>query len=639
MENLPETEDFASGYFPMDGDCFPRNTTWSPTTSPPYCSPRSSPPLAAFPRALGALALVASNVAFWVHGQGTGLTLLLAVMWFKAAQLRFNEARRILRQRSKVRDAASLDHAAGAIHPDNQRSHDAQQHAQQQAPWHAQRRGVLPKVSVVLAVKGSAGDAGMSNWRSQVRNLYGGATEYIFCVESARDPACRAVKALQRELRGTAEIRLVVAGLASRCSQQIHNQLAGAKRASADSKYLLFLDDDIQCHPGTLGLLVSNMEANPNALVCTGYSFDIPQTRDLSLAAYAAMAYRVPIQLAMASGGKQIPVWGGCMMIRLDDLRADRYGMATALSAHGYSNDLILSAVAASNGRDVVCPAAAIFPGRLAGRWTFRRYWNYVRRQTYALTTFRSPVALALNSLGFALYGYGAFCLVASLLPSALQVSLALVSLARGGAVFSPWNPDWSRNPGIISPTSLTDVSSASSGASNGVVSAAMGFVLANASLLTSLVYCAAFILSTLAVICLFRATIALCNLLSPEKPPIRAGDISLALGVAGMLLNLAVVPVVSVYTLLQPAITWAGITYVRRRGLIVHVRHPRKERQQGQQQGGDGEEWEGKGAGGMEEAEGEEEDPEEEEHQQCLPPLAASPVSSCKPAGLVAQD
>ncbi|CAI7840045.1 unnamed protein product [Closterium sp. NIES-53] len=601
--------------------------------------------------AFDALVLFVSNAAFWVQLQGTGLLLLLAVLWFKASQLRLNEARRIIRERRTiairdVANVAALDVASGSSDPGNlsQDAHHAQQQQQQQQQ---QEQHELPKVTVVLAVKGCAGDAGMSNWRSHVQTLYGGPSEFIFCVETAHDPACRAVKALQREMCGLAQIRLVVAGLATRCSQQIHNQLAVAMRAGADSKYLLFLDDDIQTHPDTLTLLVTAMEENPNALVCTGYSFDFPgpdpQTRR-NLAAYAAMVYRVPVQLAMASGGKQLPVWGGCMMIRLDDLRADRYGMLTALSARGYSNDLTLSAIAASNGRDVVCPAAAIFPGILSGSWTFQRYWNYVRRQTFALTTFCSPVALALNACALLLYGYGSFCLLVPLLPSALRVARFLSSVARGEPA---WNlpstgPDWDPYPS--SPSSLISsfILSSLSGVSSFKSSAAIALILVNASLFLALLYLSLLALATLAVIRLFHTTFSLCNLLSPEKPPIRLGSLSLMLGVAGMLVNLAVVPIVSVYTLLQPAITWAGITYVRHWGLIVEVRHPQhpqvgQQQQQQQQQHrqlrdggvtGEREEMEGTMEVEMKEEDG------EEEQQWLLPPLASSPVSGLEQAG-----
>ncbi|CAI5465024.1 unnamed protein product [Closterium sp. Yama58-4] len=714
-----EATDSAGGIFPMASECFPANTTWTtPAFSragsfhshcTPHCSPRSASLLAPFPAssaasprhgldaldalsAFDALVLSGSNVAFWVQVQGTGLLLLLALLWFKASQLRLNEARRILRERRRseellVRDAAPVtarDFASGGrtAHLGNlshdarhaqrhqrasEQQHHVQDHLQQQQqpqqppqPQQQQPQHELPKVTVVLAVKGCAGDAGMSNWRSQVQIRYGGATEYIFCVESANDPACRAVKTLQREMRGVAEIRLVVAGLASRCSQQIHNQLAGAARAKPDSKYLLFFDDDIQSHPDTLTLLVTAMERNPSALVCTGYSFDFPgadaQTRR-NLAAYAAMAYRVPVQLAMASGGKQLPVWGGCMMIRLDDLRANRYGMVSALSARGYSNDLTLSAIAASNGRDVVCPAAAIFPGRLSGSWTFQRYWNYVRRQTFALTTFCSPVALALNACGLLLYAYGSACLLAPLLPSALRVARFLLAFAARGepawrnlpSTGPDWDPSYpSSLTSLTSPTSLSGLFALPSFTrSAAIANLAIRFVLANASLFLALLYLSMLALATVAVVRLFYGTFTLCNVLSPEKPPLRLGSLSLVLGVAGMLVNLAVVPVVTVYTLLQPAITWAGITYVRRRGLIVEVRHPQQQPQVGQQHGEErrDEVAEERDKGEEEEIEGtkevelEEEDAEEEQQQWLLPPLASSPVLSLKPTGLVGED
>ncbi|CAI5515271.1 unnamed protein product [Closterium sp. Naga37s-1] len=437
----------------------------------------------------------------------------------------------------------------------------------------------LPKVSVVLAVKGSIGEAGMDNWRSQLVTLYGGAVEYIFCVESEDDPAYFAVQSLQKEMKGVVDIRLVVAGLATACSQQIHNQLAGAKVACPESKYLLFLDDDIQCHPGTLGSLVKAMETRPEVFCCTGYSFDIPSTPSIS--AYAAMAYRLPLLIGMSSGGPAFFVWGGCIMLRLADLRADRNGMASALQRNGYSNDLILTSVAGVHGCKVWCPPTAIFPGRMSGAWTFRRYWNYVRRQIFALTTYCSSYAYRTNHVGWFFYTYASLAVTIPLIPSLIHLVLFLLSLARSVLLSS--------RP-LLLQSGVTDVATIAALASSGLVGGGRPVVVDGRTLwwewMVSRSFCAtglAFSLAHLASIGisallgtrLFHAVITLCNLLSPEKPQIRLSNLSLSLGVLGMLMNLALLPVIAVYTYLQPAITWAGIKYVRRSGLVAKVRHP----------------------------------------------------------------
>jgi len=69
---------------------------------------------------------------------------------------------------------------------------------------------------------------------------------------------------------------VLVAGLASRTSQKIHNQLAGAAHAAPETRYLLFLDDDVCLYPSTVELLVSALEDDPQAFMATGYPFDVP---------------------------------------------------------------------------------------------------------------------------------------------------------------------------------------------------------------------------------------------------------------------------------------------------------------------------------------------------------------------------
>ena len=56
-------------------------------------------------------------------------------------------------------------------------------------------------------------------------------------------------------------VRLVVAGSSTRCSQKIHSQRAGAAAAAPGAAFLLFLDDDVWVHAGTLHTLVAAFSA------------------------------------------------------------------------------------------------------------------------------------------------------------------------------------------------------------------------------------------------------------------------------------------------------------------------------------------------------------------------------------------
>ena len=68
----------------------------------------------------------------------------------------------------------------------------------------------------------------------------------------------------------------VLAGLALEKSQKIHNQLAGVAAAAPETRYFLFLDDDVCLYPSTVELLVGVLEADPEAFMATGYPFDVP---------------------------------------------------------------------------------------------------------------------------------------------------------------------------------------------------------------------------------------------------------------------------------------------------------------------------------------------------------------------------
>jgi len=84
---------------------------------------------------------------------------------------------------------------------------------------------------------------------------------------------------------------------------------AGLEAAQASSKYVLFLDDDIRLHPGTVRVLVDAMEADAAVLVATGYPLDIPLPR-ASFAVYCMMVYHLPLLVAFSHGTRSYNVWG-----------------------------------------------------------------------------------------------------------------------------------------------------------------------------------------------------------------------------------------------------------------------------------------------------------------------------------------
>ncbi|MBA0568037.1 hypothetical protein Golob_005556, partial [Gossypium lobatum] len=147
----------------------------------------------------------------------------------------------------------------------------------------------LPRVTVVMPLKGF-GEHNLHNWKSQITSLYGGPLEFLFVVESTEDPAYHAVSRLIRDFKDDVDAKIILAGLSTTCSQKIHNQLVGVERMHKDTKYVLFLDDDVRLHPGSIGALTAEMEKNPEIFIQTGYPLDLPSG---SLGSYCIYEYHM----------------------------------------------------------------------------------------------------------------------------------------------------------------------------------------------------------------------------------------------------------------------------------------------------------------------------------------------------------
>ncbi|CAL9045984.1 unnamed protein product [Musa banksii] len=211
-----------------------------------------------------------SPLAVFIQIQGCIICLTLAVGWGFAAYVR---NRVIQRMKLNIANGNSFAFICEDI---NDLEHSAQLN--------------LPRVSVIMPLKGF-GEHNLQNWRTQITSLYGGPLEFLFVVESAEDPAYHAVSSLILEFQESVDAKIVIAGLSKTCSQKIHNQLVGVERMHKDSKYVLFLDDDIRLHPGSIGALTTEMEKNPEIFIQTGYPLDLPSG---SLGSYCIYEYHMP---------------------------------------------------------------------------------------------------------------------------------------------------------------------------------------------------------------------------------------------------------------------------------------------------------------------------------------------------------
>ncbi|KAJ8768802.1 hypothetical protein K2173_023706 [Erythroxylum novogranatense] len=451
-----------------------------------------------------------SPIAVFIQIQGCGICLCLATGWAFAAFVRNRE---IERMKDNMKAGNSFAFLYSDIH---ELEHSNQVN--------------LPRVSVVMPLKGF-GEHNLHNWRSQITSLYGGPLEFLFVVESEEDPAYHAVSRLLADFKDEVEAKIVVAGLSTTCSQKIHNQLIGVEQMHKESKYVLFLDDDVRLHPGSIGALTAEMEKNPEIYIQTGYPLDLPSG---SLGSYCIYEYHMPCSMGFATGGKTFFLWGGCMMMHANEFRYDRYGVVSGLRDGGYSDDMTLAAIAGAHKRLITSPPVAVFPHPLASDLSFSRYWNYLRKQTFVLESYMSNVNWWMNKGLFASHCYLSWGFVWPYLMSMTHVVAALCIYIRGYA---------QGETAFIS---------------NGLL----------------LVTCQAICTFTelFSMWNLTRIEVELCNMLSPEAPQLSLATYNWVLVFIAMLVDNFLYPVSAFRSHFSQSINWSGIRYHLKGGKISKI-------------------------------------------------------------------
>lgn len=450
-----------------------------------------------------------SPIAVFIQIQGCAICLILALGWAFAAYVRNREYKRIKNSLKGGNSFAFICYDINDLEHSNQVK--------------------LPRVSVVMPLKGF-GEHNLHNWTTQITSLYGGPLEFLFVVESTEDPAYHAVSRLISDFKADVDAKIIVAGFSITCSQKIHNQLVGVERMHKDSKYVLFLDDDVRLHPGSIGALTAEMEKNPEIFIQTGYPLDLPSG---SLGSYCIYEYHMPCSMGFATGGKTFFLWGGCMMMHANDFRTDRYGVVSGLKDGGYSDDMTLAAIAGAHKRLITSPPVAVFPHPLASDLTFPRYWNYLRKQTFVLESYTTNVNWIMNRALFSTHCYLSWGFVAPYFMAMFHIAAAVRNYYK---------------------ESLEDATFTFGG--------------------LSLVYCIAIctIVELLSMWNLTRIEVQLCNILSPEAPPLSLASYNWALVFIAMLVDNFLYPVSALRSFFSQSINWSGVRYHLRNGKIHKI-------------------------------------------------------------------
>ncbi|GAB4839023.1 hypothetical protein Ancab_028551 [Ancistrocladus abbreviatus] len=414
--------------------------------------------------------------AIFVQIQGCIICLALALGWAFAAYVRNREINRMKNSMKHGNCFAFLCHDINDLEHSNQVN--------------------LPKVTVVMPLKGF-GEHNLHNWRSQ----------------------------------DDIDAKVVVAGYSTTCSQKIHNQLVGAENMHKDSKYILFLDDDVRLHPGSIGALTAEMEKNPEIFIQTGYPLDLPSG---SLGSYCIYEYHMPCSMGFATGGKTFFLWGGCMMMHADDFRLDNFGVVFGLRDGGYSDDMTLAAIAGDHKLLITSPPVAVFPHPLASDLSFGRYWNYLRKQTFVLESYVSKVNWMMNRALFSSHCYLSWGFVIPYFMAVIHVAAALEVQFKSQS--------------IVEETSI----------SSGL------------TLVGCLAICT--IVELLSMWTLTKVEVQLCNMLSPEVPQLSLASYNWCLVFVAMLVDNFLYPISAFRSHFSQSINWSGIRYYLKDGKISKI-------------------------------------------------------------------
>jgi ceramide glucosyltransferase len=202
--------------------------------------------------------------------------------------------------------------------------------------------------------------------------------ELIFSVESGDDPACPTIRKLMAQYPGFVA-RLVVAGIANKSGQKVHNLLAATEQLRADIAVVAFVDADARPPRDWLRLLTHRLD---HSAAATGYRCFVPKRPRLANHILASIDASV-VAIMFPSPFRK--VWGGSWTVRREvfeeiQLRAAWHGTL--------SDDLVAGRELARRRKRVALESACILPSPLDV--DMRQMFAFARRQ-FTIGRYYSP--------------------------------------------------------------------------------------------------------------------------------------------------------------------------------------------------------------------------------------------------------
>ena len=242
-----------------------------------------------------------------------------------------------------------------------------------------------------------------------------------FVVESEDDRAYEKLCELRDRLSAGSkaiDVKILVAGLATGCSQKIHNLLCSCQRSPEDVKVFAFADSDACLHRNWLSHLVYPLRKSKYG-ASTGYRWFIPEENNLASLALSAINAKIA-QLLGKNRFNQ--AWGGSMAIRRETFY--QIGLDKAWPK-AISDDLCLSYLVKKAGMKIIFAPACLVASYEKTSWL--KLFEFARRQ-FLITriTMVSTWLFGFFSIVYSLSGLWAGAGIALLARGSSQANIAL---------------------------------------------------------------------------------------------------------------------------------------------------------------------------------------------------------------------
>lgn len=165
-------------------------------------------------------------------------------------------------------------------------------------------------IAVIVPCKGNNDPDFENNLLSIVQQCYDGTVTFVFCAESAHDPAVPTMRKLEQRFD---DVQVCIAGLSTHSAQKTYNVLKGME-CVADTDIFVIADADIQPHPTWLQELVAPF-CNPKVGATTGFFRRIPLSPGFHWGNYLAGLFGTFIISGISDDALK-GLWGGSLAVR-----------------------------------------------------------------------------------------------------------------------------------------------------------------------------------------------------------------------------------------------------------------------------------------------------------------------------------